>query len=1065
MRNAFDMSAVMWNCLLAGKSREARPVEFNGKEVWVNDAMYGYEHCINSMLSSLRMTESQPRDAILVFEGMSSKANRILIDHKYKSGAGKPPESYEEFAKLRSILMDLWRSLGAICVTQDNAEGDDVLGWFAKNTRSDLAIHTTDNDLAVVHGTNKHGASISVYVNGFVGINKYGNFPHKYITVYKALVGDPSDKISGIPGFGQKAWETLFSRFGVEGLKLLHECGTSQSMAVLYEDAEKDSFVRRLVDGEEAFLKSWRLAQLHPEWVNSLDFPIAWLPGFVNGRSTDERLSQYGSSKRLVTADNYEAALNFLLSKMGETPEFVLDLETTTPPESDDWLQQMEDFDVKAVGVDVQASTITGCSLVFGANGQYCYYISTDHADTVNCTVEQLAAMLAALDRKKLSIAHNAAGFELPVMYKNLGKYLGNNGWRGFHPNMVDTRIAAYFWDENRFSYGLKKLSKDLLDYEQVTYDEVTGGRKMHELTGPEVLDYGCDDSYTSHGLWNFFSLVMDLEGTYQAFMDFEQKPMYLQALSYVQGLEIDRARLSTLSQADDALEVELFDVLNPALVSLGWEGTVTPVFEKLEAADIKLIVKIVLKKELKTLIRTPSKLVALVSEMEGGKALADLLAQGDLKTINELVSISYDRNPNFSAGSHKQMKELLYDVLNLPVRLRNKPTATNRANREPGSPKADDDAMSLAIKMGDVPEKYVPAIKALIKIKSITTRRGLYWKPYPHYIHWNTQKLHPSVKQSATNTRRFSSSDPNIMQMDSTRGGVRSVILPHGKRHIIVSLDESAQEVRQLADYCLDPALLSCYIGDKSELRDVHSIVGARIAGISYEEFRAKYKEEEARLNAGEAVEVVYGLIRQRAKITLFATIYGAQAAKIAQGLGISEAEAQEYINAIYAMFPGVKEWKDMTEQMASSVGYVPIHGGTIRHLAPLVASPDPSVFSKAMRQAGNARIQSAGANQIKRIMSRIWDSRLIDDYDYRWLFPLHDEGVSAVSVEDAPAVIPILHGFMTEQFLNKVPSASSIGIGRNFGELIELGEVFDPDKLQEAVSRLFPTTVREVP
>ena len=44
-----------------------------------------------------------------------------------------------------------------------------------------------------------------------------------------------------------------------------------------------------------------------------------------------------------------------------------------------------------------------------------------------------------------------------------------------------------------------------------------------------------------------------------------------------------------------------------------------------------------------------------------------------------------------------------------------------------------------------------------------------------------------------------------------------------------------------------------------------------------------------------------------------------------------------------------------------------------------------------------------------------------------------------------------------MTEQFLDVVPSASSIGLGKNFGELVELGEVFDAEKIEETLSDIF--------
>jgi DNA polymerase-1 len=336
------------------------------------------------------------------------------------------------------------------------------------------------------------------------------------------------------------------------------------------------------------------------------------------------------------------------------------------------------------------------------------------------------------------------------------------------------------------------------------------------------------------------------------------------------------------------------------------------------------------------------------------------------------------------------------------------------------------------------------------MELKFIGTRRGLYWVPYPRLLHHTDGKLHPEFRQSSTNTRRFTGANPNLQQMDSSAEGVRSVLLPHHKNAVVLSLDESAQEVRTMADLCKDEALMACYVGRKEELRDVHSLVGAQLESIPYEEFRARLKSED------KDVADKYGGIRQKSKITLFATLYGASAPKIAEGLSITPEEAQGYIDAIYERFPRVLEWKEQVETLTQTKGGIPIHGGTVRHLRALVCSQDKYVATKALRQAGNASIQSACASQIKRVMSRIWDSRLLDDYDFQFYFSLHDEIVASVAREQAVPVIKQLHEFMTEQFLDVIPSASSIGVGKAYAPLTEIGEVFDEEKLRAAIGAL---------
>ena len=100
---------------------------------------------------------------------------------------------------------------------------------------------------------------------------------------------------------------------------------------------------------------------------------------------------------------------------------------------------------------------------------------------------------------------------------------------------------------------------------------------------------------------------------------------------------------------------------------------------------------------------------------------------------------------------------------------------------------------------------------------------------------------------------------------------------------------------------------------------------------------------------------------------------------------------------------------------------------------------------------------IQSAGANQLKTVMSAVWDSDLFEKYDMQWMFMVHDEGCFSVAAKDAVPVIEQVHKFMTAPFLEGLPSASSIGLGRTFGTLVELGEVFDAGKIEVALKNIF--------
>lgn len=1093
MKLIFDTSSLLWTSLLAGKDPEAEIINHNGKNVAVNTAAYGYENCVNAVVKTLNDYKLTPKDCVFAVEGKDPNKRRAMIYPEYKSSRGsRPPEAYLEFTKLKTKVIQTFRDLGAIAVKQDFLEGDDIIAYLVKNMSEDCVVWTRDNDLIVLNGTNEFGSKCVVSINGEEGKNKYGDFDFRLVTLYKATVGDSGDSIPGCPGFGPAAFLNINGRYDDDGcLELMNLIaqGKRDEVATIGRD-NSCKYLERIADQWDSVVKSYRLALLHPEWVNTVRTELEWFPGMVKAECDDERLRHWRGQSRLVTAENYDAALAFLKSKVKESPFFSIDFETTNSDESDDWLEQRGKGNVDVIG-----STIVSCGITFGVNMQYGFYVSVDHADTNNCTKKQLAEMLATLDPSKYNIAHNAAGFELPVAYQELGEFFPDNGWRRFIPNMVDTRIAASFWDENQPSFGLKNLTKLLLNYEQETYEQVTtksgavgtliGGRitktfsqevkaatadepvlteqwesrqyKMDELTAKEVVHYGLDDVYTASGLWNFFELFMQLEQTLEPFHRLEQKPMYLSALAYVQGLDVDMPRLKLLEKQDKELADECWTTIEKYLIEKGWDGVTCPVYEELTPANIKQAVQITTGLELSTMVRTQSKLAILVGELdhEFAPVLAQFIADNRVDLVNAAIARHYTGKPEFNVGSPKQISKLLYEVIGMPIRLRNKATDAMKAKgiRE-GNPRTDDGAIDMAIKFGDVTGPEGKVLKALLESKSCNTRNGLYWSAIPLNLHWKTGRLHSELRQSSTNTRRWTSSKINLQQLESDSEGVRSVI--KDGNNVVASLDQSSQEVRLMAELSGDENLLSCYVGEN--LRDTHSLVAHRIAKVTYDEFIAMRNSED------KAIKDAATVTRQLAKQVFFGFLFGAAAQKLAETLGITEVEAQAYIDAINAAFPGIRRYQEESSKMAETLGYVPILGGTRRHLAKLVTSEDNWEASKALRQAGNARIQGAAANQIKTVMSDIWDSNLFETTSFKWLFCVHDEVVVSAEPSDAVKVLKQVHQKMTRKFLSSLPSESSLGVGKNFGQLIELEKPFaalkvefDSEVVQEVIKELF--------
>lgn len=473
-RAIIDLSSVIWVHLLGGKDAEyGRKVMHGDKEVLVNSAGYGYEKAVAFLEQVMADLYVTPHQLIIVKEGMNSKANRQLIHADYKAGRDKVPEQYEQFALVRDRLITTFRNLGSqICWQDGGVESDDVIGYLANNLEGERWIVSGDKDLAACVGGDIHH-----WRAGIRDENPFGPFPHRFIPVYIALVGDTGDKIPGAKGFGEKAFMELLATFGEDGLELMEGLIKDKKLATLVEDVGACKVLQKIIDDADGVYKSYELGRLQVEKVNTMRRPLAWAVGMVRPRALceDERLKKHAGVVKLVHAGNYDAALPWIRQQLEMSPFVTLDVETSTPPESDEWLERLGKSEDKTP-VDVFGSELTSLQLTFGPNMQFTIYMPVDNveeSDVPNLTVAQVRDVVDMIPRNKITWVHNAS-FELPVCYMAWGQdWASDDLYHGFLRNVRDTAIASSYADENR-SRGLKSLSKNLLDYEQTTYEQVT---------------------------------------------------------------------------------------------------------------------------------------------------------------------------------------------------------------------------------------------------------------------------------------------------------------------------------------------------------------------------------------------------------------------------------------------------------------------------------------------------------------------------------------------------------------------------------------------------------------
>jgi len=749
-RALIDLSSVIWTCLKAGEDTEhgipvldeaGTPVlKSNGKPKLANSAGYGYDNAMQHLIQVMKELQLQPHQFVFVREGMNSKQGRQSILGTYKAKRDKLSQEYLEFNKCKDMLLDLFLGLGSQVVWQDGVEADDVLGYLAKHLKSETWIVTGDKDLAQCIGGNVH-----LYRRGEKDTNPFGPFDVRWIAAWIAIVGDTADGIPGAKGFGEKAGEKLLVAFGNDGLEMLDGLIRSQSLGRLSEDVGEMKELQKLIDDASNVYKCYELGRLRTEHVNTLRNPLQYQAGMVKPRAQcpDNVMFKYAGQIRLVSAETYQESVDFLKKHLYSTPWFSLDIETSTPPESDEWLERQDKEDKV---LDVFGSELTGLSITFGPNLQYTYYLTHEHveeAGVTNLTLAQVRDMVDMIPREKITWVHNNA-FEMPVLYSEWGQdWIEDPDYHGFLRNVRDTAIASSYVDENR-RRGLKSLSSTLLGYEQQTFDEVTtvnyikevwDGKgkvlgewydqistgeyewshridpdtgeevkvqgneitvngdlmvkvqhKMNELTARHVLTYGADDAITTSALANHFQFVMEIEGTDDVFHEVETWPAYLTALGFVQGVDFSLAEMAEMEKEDTATYDKGWEVLRDYLMRKGFDGTVCPQYTELSPANIKEAHLIVTGRELSTMVRTHSKLAKLIEQQaeeyeddDMGYALATQVAAESLAGVNALVAQHFVGEPRLDMASPKTMRKFLYETVGLPVQIVNDVTPTER--------------------------------------------------------------------------------------------------------------------------------------------------------------------------------------------------------------------------------------------------------------------------------------------------------------------------------------------------------------------------------------------------
>lgn len=384
--------------------------------------------------------------------------------------------------------------------------------------------------------------------------------------------------------------------------------------------------------------------------------------------------------------------------------------------------------------------------------------------------------------------------------------------------------------------------------------------------------------------------------------------------------------------------------------------------------------------------------------ELEGFKVDKAMLQQLDVefsehvnRLTGEIINLAGE---SFNLNSPRQLGEILFDKLGLPVQ---KKTKTG---------------YSTDIEVLERLHSMHPIIEKLIEYRQVMKIKSTYIDGLLHVINPLDGKIHSSFNQTVTATGRISSTEPNLqnipVRMEMGRR-VRKVFTASDDRHILVDADYSQIELRVLAHISGDPNLIEAF----RKKQDIHRRTAADIFGIPMDQVT----EEQ----------------RSSAKAVNFGIVYGISDFGLAKNLGTTRARAKKYIESYFHRFPMVKEYMDRIVSEGKKNGYVSTLFNRRRDI-PELKSRNYNIRSFGERIALNTPIQGTAADIIKLAMIRVHGELERRKLKSKLILQVHDELIIDTLIFELEEVMILVKEQMENAMKLAVPLVVDIGIGSNW-------------------------------
>lgn len=306
--------------------------------------------------------------------------------------------------------------------------------------------------------------------------------------------------------------------------------------------------------------------------------------------------------------------------------------------------------------------------------------------------------------------------------------------------------------------------------------------------------------------------------------------------------------------------------------------------------------------------------------------------------------------------------------------------------------------------------------VRLILEYRKYAKLKSTYTEALPALIEPKDNRIHTSYNQTNTVTGRLSSSNPNLQNIPiRTEEGnkIRNAFVAEDKEtSLILSADYSQIELRILAHITEDKHLVDAF----TSKIDVHTLTASKVFDIPVSEVTKD--------------------MRYKAKAVNFGIIYGQSKYGLAKALGISNADAEDFINKYFATYQRVKAYMEGTILEVQEKGFVETIFGRKRYLTAELASSNAMIREFGKRAAINFPMQGSAADLMKMAMIDFSGMLKENNLKSKMIIQVHDELVVEVLKSELDIVTKLIKDSMELNQPLRVPLVVDINVGDTWKE-----------------------------